>query len=302
MQEKLDFEKIKNNPCKKFVWVGSNTSYLLKQVTKHAVHVTYQKMVFKITITRVMDVKWIEIERSEAPMYIFYELMNEVRRFEYLFDGAFYNTTQCKMDDMEIVDAIRCVDLGYFQYAKRKRRILLNLRDMEYQKYFCKWLKLEKDLGIINQMVLYAGNINGLPVDVRISMLTECFEALVRKLEIRQLIQKVYPRTLENCMNAILIAYGEPVFTAEKNNWHTLVRRIVKTRNKVFHVDSRKKDVLNGPQSGFYAVKLEWLYRYIVWRMLGYDRNRLDDVLKQEIDTYNANYPQLIFDGAKRQK
>ena len=98
------------------------------------------------------------------------------------------------------------------------------------------------------------------------------------------------------------MVYGEPVFKTEQKDWNDLVRRIVKTRNKVFHVDSRNKDALNGAQSGFYAVKLDWLYRYIVWVMLGYDKKTLYNVLEPEIITYEANFPQLIFCGNKKSK
>lgn len=302
MQKKENFDEIKDSICKKFVWLGRNQSYLQTKITKHTIHLTREKLAYEITITRVMDTKWIEIETSGVRMGELYELANEVRRFEYLFDGSFYSMMQCKMDDTDIVEAIRQVDLGYFQYAKRKRRILLNVTDEEYQTYFCKWMRLERELGIINQMVLYAGNINGLPVDVRISMITECFEALIRKLESHKLIYKVHSRTLANCILSILTVYGEPVFKTEQKNWNALVRRIVKTRNKVFHVDNRNQNVLNGAQSGFYAVKLDWLYRYIVWIMLGYDKKVLYGVLEPEITTYEANFPQLIFGGHKKSK
>lgn len=302
MQKKDNFDEIKDNICKKFVWMGRNQSYLQTKITKHVIHVTREKLAYEITITRVMDTKWIEIETSGVRMGELYELANEVRSFEYLFDGAFYSMMQCKMDDTDIVEAIRQVELGYFQYAKRKRRILLNVTDREYQKYFCKWLRLERELGIINQMVLYAGNINGLPVDIRISMITECFESLIRKLESHKLIYKVHSRTLANCILSILMVYGEPVFKTEQKDWNALVRRIVKTRNKVFHVDSRNKDALDGTQSGFYAIKLDWLYRYIVWIMLGYDKKVLYAALEPEITAYEANFPQLIFGGHKKSK
>ena len=91
MQKKDNFDEIKDNICKKFVWMGRNQSYLQTKITKHVIHVTREKLAYEITITRVMDTKWIEIETSGVRMGELYELANEVRRFEYLFDGAFYS-------------------------------------------------------------------------------------------------------------------------------------------------------------------------------------------------------------------
>lgn len=293
--KKENFDEIKDRKCNKFVWVGRNTNQVQGKVTKHSLQIKENQTVFDITVTRIMDTKWIEIESRPTPVWLFYEIANIVRRFEYLLDGAFYLTVQCKMDNTEILAEIRSVELGYFQSANRKRRIPLILTEKEYQTYFRRWIVLERDLGIINQMMLYAGNINGLPVDVRMSMAVECYEALARKLEKQKLVTKKTPTTLANSVVEILDGYGEPVFATEHPKWHTLVPKIVKTRNMIFHVNQNTNNTLDASCVGFYAVKLDWLYRYIVWLLLGYDRDLLNQAVQPEITAFESNFPQLIF-------
>lgn len=190
--------------------------------------------------------------------------------------------------------------------------------DKEYKKYFLKWLKLQSDLGIINQMTLFANGVNGLTADVHISMLVECFEALGRKLE-RSHILSVVPEpsafrqvTCSNCgsnhlitirgkktlacyVNAIVEKYGKPVFSTEFRRRRSLIAHMIKTRNKVFHVNPKQKKILKGGQCGFYAVKLEWMFRYIIWLLMGYDQTKLDAVVSKEVMNFESVFPNLIY-------
>lgn len=101
--------------------------------------------------------------------------------------------------------------------------------------------------------------------------------------------------TLACCLSAILENYGKPIFTTEYRRRKSLVNRIVKTRNKVFHVNSRQKKALKGSNSGFYAIKLEWMYRYIIWLLMGYDRERLDEIVSKQILKFEQAFPNLIY-------
>lgn len=158
-------------------------------------------------------------------------------------------------------------------------------------------------------MELYANNIKGLPADVRISMLIECYEALANLLEKQGVIkvkaklkktQKVSVHikkngtTLKDCLMILLETYGKPLFLEEYRRRKSLVTHFVKTRNKVFHVNKKNK-ALTGPHSGFYAVKLDWLYRYIVWLQLGVSKKELDGVIVEEVAKFEQEFPHLIY-------
>lgn len=109
--------------------------------------------------------------------------VDELRRFEYLFQGAFQVRESCKADDEDITAEIRKIELGYFQNAEYKHCIRLHFMDKQYKSYFLRWMKLEKSLGIINQTMLYSSNVRGLPVDLRLALALECYESLSEMLE-----------------------------------------------------------------------------------------------------------------------
>lgn len=312
-----EYDTIKDNKYSKLIWIENNEKYSC--FWEKTLKFQKDNIVYYIKILLLHDKKQIEIV-CDNPVELekLYLWLGEIRRFEYLFDGAFYVLENCTVDDENITDIIRKVEVGYFQNAKYLHKIPLQLDKKAYKKYFLKWLALERNLGIINQMVLYASNVNGLPVDVRISMLTECYEALAKKLEKKGIItitaekntnrQVECPKykrphsipikgkkTLACCLMAILEEFGKPIFTTEYRRKKSLVNHIVKTRNKVFHVNSRQKKTLNGSHSGFYAIKLDWLYRYIVLLLMGIERNKLDKIVSKQILEFEQQHPDLIY-------
>lgn len=194
----------------------------------------------------------------------------------------------------------------------------MELTDKEYKRYFLKWLKLQSSLGIINQVTLFANCLNGLTADVRISMLAECFEAFGKRLEKEKKIivksENNTTRTVqcENCkekfelpirgkksfacyMTALIETYGKTIFSREYRRRKTLIQKIVKTRNKVFHVNAKQKGVLGGAQCGFYAIKLEWMFRYIIWLEMGFPKDKLDVVIEKEIKKFESQFSNLIY-------
>lgn len=317
MENAKAYNAIKGNKYTKLTWVEKNESYSIFE--EKTLQFQKNNNVYCIKVLLLHDEKRIVIECSTSvELERLYSWLCKMRQFEYLFDGAFYVLQSCIVDEEDITDVIREVEVGYFQNAKYQHRIPLLLDEKTYKKYFLKWLVLEKRLGIINQMVLYANNVSGLTADVRISMLTECYEALAKKLEKQGLVniapepntnrqvqcpncsqQYSIPirgkKTLACCLTAILESYGKPIFATEYRRKKSLVNHIVKTRNKVFHVNSRQKKTLKGSYSGFYTIKLDWLYRYIVWLLLGIDKEKLDKIISKEILKFEQEFPELIY-------
>lgn len=316
-----EYDTIKYNKYSNLVWIEKNENY--SYFGEKSLKFKRDNIVYCIKIISLHNEKHIEIKCSDfVELETLYLWVGEIRRFEYLFDGAFYILQSCTVDNENITDIINKIEVGYFQNAKYLHKIPFDLDEKSYKKYFFKWLTQEKKLGIINQMVLYANNVKGLPADVRISMLTECYEALAKKLEKEKLItitpekntnrQVKCPncnqphsisvkgkKTLACCLFAILEKFGKPVFMAEYRRKKSLVNRIVKTRNKVFHVNSRQKRTLKGSHSGFYVIKLDWLYRYIVLVLIGIDKKKLDEIMNKQILKFEQQYPDLIYKAKK---
>lgn len=311
------YEQLKNEMCSSIEWRGENDTYICFEKSSF----TFQRncVIYSVEVSVIQSEKCITI-KSQVPVQFesLYLYVGDVRRYEYLFDGAFYVMNKCLADGNEVTEAVKSVELGYFQSARLKHKIPLELDDKEYKKYFLKWLKLQNDLGIINQMMLFANGVNGLTADVRISMLVECYEALGRKLE-KSHILSVTPEpstsrqvTCSNCggshsipirgkktlacyVNALVEKYGKPVFSTEFRRRRSLIAHMIKTRNKVFHVNPKQKKVLKGGQCGFYAVKLEWMFRYIIWILMGYDQAKLDVVIAKEVMSFESDFTGLIY-------
>ena len=64
---------------------------------------------------------------------------------------------------------------------------------------------------------------------------------------------------------------------------------------QVFHVNGKQKKTLDGTQCGFYAIKLEWMYRYRIWLEMGFPKNKLDAAIAKEIKSFEDQFPQLIY-------
>ena len=85
------------------------------------------------------------------------------------------------------------------------------------------------------------------------------------------------------------------MFATQVRYLQILIQKIVKTRNKVFHVNAKQKGVLGGAQCGFYAIKLEWMFRYIIWLEMGFPKDKLDVVIEKEIKKFESQFSNLIY-------
>ena len=295
----------------KIEWIGENPHHISASGYEFVLQKDYIK--YYVTIHYIATKQIFLIESSEpVDVNVLQMWVDELRRFEYLFQGAFYVLESCKVDDEEITAEIRKIEQGYFKNAVYQHFIRLHLTNKQYKSYFLRWMKLEKRLGIINKMMLYSSNMQGLPVELRLAIASECYESLSEMLEkkgyltvkrepdnnIKQTCphcQKKYvikvkgKKTFRTRLLAVMEMYGKPIFSTEYRKRKSLISRIVKTRNKVFHVKQkfgcnaqRKQKLekrLNKKYCGFYSIKLDWMYRYIVLLLLRVDRNEWSSII-----------------------
>lgn len=317
MTENTTYDQLRTQRHLSLEWRGINSTQICFEKSCFSFkkdHVTYA-----IEIAVIGNEKKISISVDTPTTFEkIYHYLGDIRRYEYLVDGAFYCMKKCKTYGIDVTNSITDVEIPYFFSGKYKHKIPLELTDKEYKRYFLKWLKLQSSLGIINQVALFANCLNGLTADVRISMLAECFEAFGKRLEKEKKIivksENNTTRTVqcENCkekfelpirgkksfacyMTALIETYGKTIFSREYRRRKTLIQKIVKTRNKVFHVNAKQNGVLDGAQCGFYAIKLEWMFRYIIWLEMGFPKDKLDVVIKKEIKKFESQFPNLIY-------
>ena len=42
-------------------------------------------------------------------------------------------------------------------------------------------------------------------------------------------------------------------------------------------------------------MKLEWMFGYIIWLVMGYDQTKLDAVVSKEVMNFESHFPNLIY-------
>lgn len=278
---------------KEFTWQG---------VYKDCVGFEYNKLELQdgnnqlqIDISLEGEIKDIHICCSE-PMEIerLYHHVLNVRQFEYLFDGTFYETDKYIVDGKDYTEELEGLEIGYLKCGKNVYKINLNLSDIEYAEMFNKWLAIEDEINLISQMVLYGKNAPNMPADLRLAMISQIYEPFAEYLESKNMISisaqsrtyvcencgfqktKILHSTFYDCLNAIITKYGSTIFSTELKGQGDFISRIVATRVKVFHANKNKRNAYGGFDSSIYSIKLELLYRYIILLIVGNEKDKLD--------------------------
>ena len=312
------YEDIKLNKYSKIKWIGIHNKTITFRQNRFWLKRAHSKIAFSIVV--MGQEMHIEIEADTSLKFDEFLLWTcKIRRFEYLFDGAFYNLTQCYIDNDEITEIVSKKENAYFQSEGYKHSIPIVLSNIEYKQYFIRWMKIEKKYMPINQIVLYANNTRGITADVRLALLAECYETFAFELEKMGYIfikkrsttsrtiqcnncnnhitikSKNIRKTLSDCLEAVIDFYGRPVFSVEYRRRKSLLRHIVATRNKIFHVKLKRNRSLKGDKCAFYAIKMDWMYRYIILCLITGKREKIDSVIKKPISKFEEEFPQLIY-------
>ena len=312
------YEDIKLNKYSKIKWIGIHNKTITFRQNRFWLKRAHSKIAFSIVV--MGQEMHIEIEADTSLEFDEFFLWTcKIRRFEYLFDGAFYNLTQCYIDNDEITEIVSKKENAYFQSEGYKHSIPIVLSNIEYKQYFIRWMKIEKKCMPINQIVLYANNTRGITADVRLALLAECYETFAFELEKMGYIfikkrpttsrtiqcnncnnqitikSKNKRKTLSDCLEAVIDFYGRPVFSTEYRRRKSLLRHIVATRNKIFHVKLKRNRSLKGDKCAFYAIKMDWMYRYIILCLITGKREKIDSVIKKPISKFEEEFSQLIY-------
>ena len=128
------------------------------------------------------------------------------------------------------------------------------------------WIKLEEELGIIQQSFLYNTSSIGLPVDGKIASIIETFEPLIELItfytnQFSSLKPGESGTTLKMCLDACISVYGTDIFKTEYSiNAEKFLKCLVESRNKIMHIKRNyNSNCFTGAESLLYIV-LCWLY------------------------------------------
>lgn len=253
----------------------------------------------------------IEIMSLEATNFYVYNLLfNELRKFEMLFVGGFYQTEEmlfCTEDKSEKILLENELSFFNLKPTNHSYELLCPFNNNSYCTYFERWLVLSKELGIIHQIFLYSISSTQMPADILMALLSQTYqplyEYLVMKKRLLLFSKKSYytckkcgnkkeincEPTFNECLTTIINKYGQNIFHSEWGNIASLIDKIVKTRNKIDHVDVTAENVWSGIQIAVCKLKLTLMYRYIILDLLGIDSQKNVTSIAKHID---ATFPQ----------
>lgn len=203
----------------------------------------------------------------------------------------------------------------------------LNFYDYLSPNIIEKWLELESDLDIVHQVVLYNLSKIKLPCDAKCAYLIQSFESMVELIkkydsellcnlppEKQEQIRKLQTEdsrkiSIINCIEAVITNFGTEIFSLELNNNQGEFFKILKnTRHRIMHIKRNQQDkhltgdqsisnqqdkYLTGEQSILYLVKISYLYRIILLKILGIDLSLYKHQLLQLVNKWN-NYNGIL--------
>lgn len=258
---------------------------------------------YNIKIEQNIDRKIIITSNKSVSKCNLYNVLENIEKLLMLFDGMFIpikeiklnpdNTNKddkCDRDEMDYINnRLRCyISKDYFNIK------LVNFESVISDELFCKWEDLLKEINIVHQVYLYSLCNNGMTIDINCAFLIELAEPLV---EIVKHYMGIYASlnpgsrgtTLKNCLDALIIKYGEDIFKNEiKTNYDEFLSRMVNSRVKIMHIKRNwEKKYFNGEELALYLLKISLLYRKIIFNILNIKETEYKDKLDDYISKLN---------------
>lgn len=273
---------------------------------------------YNIEIITILNRKKIVIKLSRQEKFDkVFELLCEILRYECLFDGRFFSLDKIEIDGKDISMEVGKIMLSYYSGERSYTRLEQPMNDTIYKKGFFAWERYTKKTVYINQLFFYLGFCKDFTSDVRMALFSEIYEPLSKMLADENKIQfirsnqdrKIHCRlcggsfeeqkpskiNLKDRIEGVIRKYGEIIFDGDDVS--TVSKKIVNTRNKILHVNAKKKNALDGGQCGFYMIKLIDLYRVIVFRELELWNDDLEANLQKSVEKLNKKFPQFRIKG-----
>lgn len=241
-----------------------------------------------------------------------YALLQELERLLQVFDGVFLDLETIEIYGKEsinsyndLVEHFKKQRLHYFSSANFISIFndrLLKYEDILSAELFDKWEILLEELGVVNQMYLYATSSAGFTNDVKCAFLVELSESLMEIIQSEAIKLQRNPNEkgkLKPCLRTIINYYGKNLFRNEiEFDLEKILSCLVNTRVNIMHIKiNQRKPALNGRESVLYAIKMSYLYRLVILEKLEinavlYENNLIKRV--GYIDGWNGIQEQLF--------
>ena len=210
-----------------------------------------------------------------------------------LFDGQFYTVTKA-CDGTEITiswkkrEPIKYTSADYMIGSWNR---LINFEEILDESIFLKWYELENELDLIHNMVLFCLSNADTPIDIKCAFMIEAYEGICELIHDKDQAfalpsVKNKESKLKKYFLSVVEKYGIDIFEKELIiNKQQFAQILVNSRNRIAHI-KRKQDrqYLNGEECVQFLIKLSFLYRVIIFDLLGIPVCKYYDKLKSQIN------------------
>jgi hypothetical protein len=271
---------------------------------------------YDIEIITALNQKSIVMRASRQVKFTkIFELMSEILKYECLYDGRFFVLDKLEVDGTDKSSVVKPHLLSYYSGTRSYFVLSQPMNDTVYKRGFCAWERYNKQFLNVNQMFYYIGFSEGITADLRLALFSEIYEPLSELLSKKNKIQLINSKPViernEKCpacghvykvskssapsfndeIASIVQVFGTDIFAGD--DVATVIKKTVKTRNKMLHVDAEKKETLNGGQCGFYIKKFVELYRMVVLQEIKMWNLDMADELRNSILEFNKEFSKL---------
>ena len=243
---------------------------------------------------------------SEQSVNDLIAVLTKIERLLMLFDGCFMSLLS-----IEFQDSTGCVPhhlkvyaehfmrnrLAYFHSNKIlfSSNYLLDFSKALTPALYEKWESILEDLDVAHQVYLYSLCDTNQPVDLRCAFLIELAEPVVEIVKANSpLFESLNPgkqgASLRDCLRALITTYGSDIFENEINScFETFLKSLVNSRVRIMHIKRNcSGSYLNGPESVLYSIKISFLYRIVLFNLLGISPSLYHENLISNIQRWNS--------------
>lgn len=237
---------------------------------------------------------------TDVPAFDLYAILTRLERLLMLLDGVFIPLSEIKLAESDTVAEKQLTSfqnnlikgrLSYFSstdFCNYKVDKLLEFDTILTAELYSKWETLLVELDLVHQVYLYFLSNSKMTEDVKCAFLIELAEPLIEVVkEHTKFFSSLAPgprgASLKNCLNALITKYGADIFSSElSSDYERFLSAMVNSRVRIMHIKREQKGVFfNGKESVLYLLKMNLLYRRIMFEVLGIDEaNYKNSLLK----------------------
>ena len=219
-----------------------------------------------------------------------YAILTRIERLLMLLEGVFIPLSELKLSESDTANEKQLTSfqnnlikgrLSYFSsadFCNYKVDKLLEFDTILTAELYSKWEQLLVELDLVHQVYLYFLSNSKITVDVKCAFLIELAEPLIEVVkEHTKFFSSLTPgprgASLKNCLDALITKYGADIFGSElASDYDRFLFAMVNSRVRIMHIKREQKGVFfNGNESVLYMLKMNLLYRRIMFEVLGID-------------------------------